>query len=164
MYHAIEEYIQAQNNLTPIRYSYSNIKKMTKGFKEKLGEGGYGSVYKGKLRSGCFVAVKMMASPKTDGQDFINEVATNGRIHHVNVVQLIGFCVEGTKRALVYDFMPNGSLDKYIFPEKEGNISLSLEKTVTHRSYILTSSPIIFFLIRISFQRSQISGSLNHIW
>ena len=44
------------------------------------------------------------------------------------MVQLIGFNVERTKRALVYDFMPNGSLDKYIFPEKEGNISLSLEK------------------------------------
>ncbi|KAL6321341.1 hypothetical protein AAG906_016396 [Vitis piasezkii] len=128
MYHAIEEFIQAQNNLTPIRYSYSNIKKMTKGFKEKLGEGGYGSVYKGKLRSGHLVAVKMMASSKANGQDFINEVATIGRIHHVNVVQLIGFCVEGSKHALLYDFMPNGSLDKYIFPEKEGNISLSLEK------------------------------------
>ena len=87
MYHAIEEFIQAQNNLTPIRYSYSNIKKMTKGFKEKLGEGGYGSVYKGKLRSGHFAAVKIMASSKTDGQDFINEVATIGRIHHVNVVR-----------------------------------------------------------------------------
>ena len=57
-----------------------------------------------------------MASSKTDGQDFINEVATIGWIHHVNVVQLIGFCVGGSKRALVYDFMPNGSLDKYIFP------------------------------------------------
>ena len=128
MYHAIEELIQAQNNLAPIRYSYSNIKKMTKGFKEKLGEGGYGSIYKGKLQSGHFAAVKIMASSKTDGQDFINEVATNGRIHHVNVVQLIGFCVEGSKRALVYDFMPNGSLDKYIFQEKEGNVSLSIEK------------------------------------
>ena len=72
--------------------------------------------------------LKIMASSKTDGQDFINEVATIGRIHHVNVVQLIGFCVEGSKRALVYDFMPNGSLDKYIFLEKEGNASLSLEK------------------------------------
>ena len=128
MYHAIEEFIQTQNNLAPIRYSYSNIKKMTKGFKEKLGEGGYGSVYKGKLQSGHFAAVKIMASSKTDGQDFINEVATIGRIHHVNVVQLIGFCVEGSKRALVYDFMPNGSLDKYIFPEKEENVSLSIEK------------------------------------
>ena len=128
MYHAIEEFIQAQNNLSPIRYSYLNIKKMTKGFKEKVGEGGYGSVYKGKLRSGHFATVKMMASSKTDGQDFINEVATIGRIHHVNVVQLIGFSVERTKWALIYDFMTNGSLDKYIFPEKEGNISLSLEK------------------------------------
>ena len=70
----------------------------------------------------------MMVSSKTDGEDFINEVATIERIHHVNVVPLIGFCVEGSKRALVYDFMPNGSLDKYTFPKKEGNVSLSLEK------------------------------------
>ncbi|GAU21224.1 hypothetical protein TSUD_11420 [Trifolium subterraneum] len=50
-----------------------------------------------------------------------NEVATIGRIHHLNVVQLIGFCAEGSKRALVYEFMPNGSLDKFIF-SKEGSI------------------------------------------
>ncbi|KAJ9679767.1 hypothetical protein PVL29_021624 [Vitis rotundifolia] len=128
MYCAIEEFIQTHNNLKPIRYSYSNIKKMTKGFAEKSGEGGYGSVYKGKLKSGHLVAVKMLANSKANGQDFINEVATIGRIHHFNVVQLIGFCVEGSKQALVYDFMPNGSLDKYIFPEKEEYISLSFEK------------------------------------
>ncbi|KAL6321093.1 hypothetical protein AAG906_012865 [Vitis piasezkii] len=128
MYHAIEEFIQTHNNLKPIRYSYSNIKKMTKGFTEKLGEGGYGSVYKGKLKSDHLVAVKMLANSKANGQDFINEVATIGRIHHFNVVQLVGFCVEGSKRALVYDFMPNGSLDKYIFPEKEEYIPLSFEK------------------------------------
>lgn len=65
MYHAIEEFIQTHNNLKPIRYSYSNIKKMTKGFTEKLGEGGYGSVYKGKLKSGHLVAVKMLANSVT---------------------------------------------------------------------------------------------------
>uniref|UniRef100_F6HAL5 Protein kinase domain-containing protein n=1 Tax=Vitis vinifera TaxID=29760 RepID=F6HAL5_VITVI len=128
MYAAIEEFIQTHNNLMPIRYSYSNIKKMTKGFSEKLGEGGYGSVYKGKLRSGHLVAVKVMNISKANGQDFINEVATIGRIHHVNVVQLIGFCAEESKRALVYDFMPNGSLDKYIFPQQEDRISLSYRK------------------------------------
>ena len=128
MYAAIEEFIQTHNNLMPIRYSYSNIKKMTKGFSEKLGEGGYGSVYKGKLRSGHLVAVKMMNISKANGQDFINEVATIGRIHHVNVVQLTGFCAEGSKRTLVYDFMPNGSLDKYIFPQQEDRISLSYRK------------------------------------
>uniref|UniRef100_A0A6M2EBY3 Protein kinase domain-containing protein n=1 Tax=Populus davidiana TaxID=266767 RepID=A0A6M2EBY3_9ROSI len=99
----------------PVRYSYSDIKKITRGFKEKLGEGGFGTVYKGKLRSGRFAAVKLLGKSKANGQDFINEVATIGRIHHTNVVQLIGFCAEGSKRALVYDFMPNGSLDKHLF-------------------------------------------------
>jgi serine/threonine protein kinase len=115
MYDAVEEFLQSHNNLMPIRYSYSEIRKMSKSFKDKLGEGGFGTVFKGMLRSGRLVAIKMLGKSKTNGQDFINEVATIGRIHHVNVVQLIGFCVEGSKRALVYEFMPNGSLNKYIF-------------------------------------------------
>ncbi|XP_059294625.1 rust resistance kinase Lr10-like [Lycium ferocissimum] len=126
MYDTIEGFLQTQNNFMPIRYNYSNIKRMTRGFKEKLGEGGYGSVYKGKLRSGRDVAVKMLSKPKTGGQDFMNEVATIGRIHHVNVVGLVGYCVERTKRALVYDFMPNGSLDKYI--SQEGSPLLSWQR------------------------------------
>ncbi|XP_010275348.2 PREDICTED: rust resistance kinase Lr10-like [Nelumbo nucifera] len=108
----------------PIRYSYSKIKKMTRGFKEKLGQGGYGSVFEGKLRSGHPVAIKMLDQSKGNGQEFINEVATIGRIHHVNVVQLVGFCSEGSKRALVYDFMPNGSLEKYIFSPQENSTPL----------------------------------------
>ncbi|KAF7148546.1 hypothetical protein RHSIM_Rhsim03G0202800 [Rhododendron simsii] len=97
---------------------------MTNGFRDKLGEGGYGSVYKGKLRSGPPIAVKMLSKPKANGQEFINEVATIGRIHHVNVVQLIGYCAERSKRALVYDFMPNGSLEKYI-SSTDAKLSLS---------------------------------------
>ncbi|KAI8537259.1 hypothetical protein RHMOL_Rhmol09G0009800 [Rhododendron molle] len=100
---------------------------MTNGFKDKLGEGGYGSVYKGKLRSAPPVAVKMLSKPKANRQEFINEVATIGRIHHVNVVQLIGYCAERSKHALVYDFMPNGSLEKYIF-SAEGKLSLSCKQ------------------------------------
>ncbi|GMN44371.1 hypothetical protein TIFTF001_013564 [Ficus carica] len=127
MYERIEEFLRSCHNLMPIRYSYSEVRKMTEGFKYRLGEGGYGAVYKGKLRSGRFVAIKMLSSSKANGEDFINEVATIGRIHHVNIVQLVGFCVEGSKRALVYDFMPKGSLDKHIFSD-EGIISLSCEK------------------------------------
>ncbi|XP_074328853.1 rust resistance kinase Lr10-like isoform X2 [Apium graveolens] len=131
MYDSIEDFLQAQNNLMPIRYAYSDIKKFTNNFREKLGEGGFGSVYKGKLRSGSFVAVKILGKSKATAQEFINEVATSGRIYHVNVVQLIGFCFEGPKRALIYEFMPNGSLEKYIF-SKEGTeeeiVSLSWEK------------------------------------
>ncbi|WRX28148.1 Protein kinase domain - like 10 [Theobroma cacao] len=123
----IEEFLQSQNDLMPIRYSYREIKRMTRSFRDKLGEGGYGSVFKGKLRSGHFVAIKLLGTSKADGQDFINEVATMGRIHHVNVAKLIGFCVEGSKQALVYDFMPNGSLDKIIFAEENKTI-LSWQK------------------------------------
>nr|XP_048330099.1 rust resistance kinase Lr10-like isoform X2 [Ziziphus jujuba var. spinosa] len=122
MYNIIEEFLQTNNDLMPVRYLYSDIRKMTKGFKDKLGEGGYGSVYKGKLGSGRFVAIKMLEKPKANGQEFINEVSTIGRIHHVNVVKLVGFCAEGSKRALVYDFMPNGSLDKYIFSQEGINL------------------------------------------
>ncbi|WCJ41398.1 Protein kinase family protein [Euphorbia peplus] len=97
---------------------------MTGGFKEMLGKGGFGSVYKGKLRSGQFVAVKMLEKSKANGQDFINEVATIGRIHHANVVRLIGFCFEGSKFALIYEFMFNGSLDSHIFnPERSSSLS-----------------------------------------
>ncbi|KAK4736679.1 hypothetical protein R3W88_000376 [Solanum pinnatisectum] len=128
IYDAIENFLHGENNFAPIRYSNSNIRKMTRNFKEKLGQGGYGSVYKGKLQSGPNVAVKILSKPKADGQDFINEVATIGRIHHVNIVQLIGYCAERCKRALVYDFMPNGSLEKYITPREGGAELLSWER------------------------------------
>ncbi|XP_030549134.1 rust resistance kinase Lr10-like [Rhodamnia argentea] len=124
----IEEFLQAHNNFLPIRYSYSDIKKITRNFRHKLGEGGYGFVYKGVLRSGNEVAVKILNKPKSNGQDFISEVATVGRIHHVNVVQLVGFCFNNSKQALVYDFMLNGSLDKHLF-SKDGNDSLDYKKT-----------------------------------
>jgi len=127
MYEAVEEFLENYKNLVSIRYSYSKIKKMTENFKDKLGEGGYGTVYKGTLRSGRLVAVKMLGKSKANGQDFINEVATIGRIHHVNVVQLIGFCVQGSNRALIYEFMPKGSLNKYIFSPEE-SVVLSYKK------------------------------------
>ncbi|KAG2701835.1 hypothetical protein I3760_06G062200 [Carya illinoinensis] len=127
MYDGVEEFLTSHNNLMPIRYCYSEIRKMTKNFNDKLGEGGYGTVFKGTLRSGQLVAVKLLGKSKDNVQDFINEVATIGRIHHVNIVRLIGFCVEGSKRALVYEFMPNGSLNKHIFLQ-EGSVLLSYEK------------------------------------
>ncbi|XP_027173450.1 rust resistance kinase Lr10-like [Coffea eugenioides] len=124
-YDIIEDFLQTNSRLMPIRYSYREIRTMTKNFKEKLGEGGYGMVYKGKLRSGDAVAVKMLNKSKANGQEFINEVATIGRIHHVNVVRLVGFCVTASKHSLVYDYMPNGSLDKLIFSDCQNSSPLS---------------------------------------
>ncbi|KAL3713880.1 hypothetical protein ACJRO7_036296 [Eucalyptus globulus] len=123
----IEEFLQAHNNFLPIRYSYSDIKKITRNFRYRLGEGGYGLVYKGILRSGHEVAVKILNKPKSNGQDFISEVATIGWIHHVNVVQLVGFCFDNSKQALIYEFMSNGSLDKHIF-SKDGYDSLNYKE------------------------------------
>ncbi|XP_054822484.1 rust resistance kinase Lr10-like [Prosopis cineraria] len=126
MNEVIEDFIRL-HDLIPIRYSYSELETMTKGFKNKLGEGGFGTVFKGKLSSGPFVAIKILGKSKANDQEFISEVATIGRIHHSNVVHLVGFCAEGSKRALVYEFMSHGSLDKYIF-SKEESISLNYHK------------------------------------
>ncbi|MBA0857726.1 hypothetical protein Goshw_016247 [Gossypium schwendimanii] len=110
----IEAFIRNNGTLSPKRYSYSDVKKITKSFKEKLGKGGYGTVYKGKLLDGHLVAVKLLSTTKGNGQEFINEVASISRTSHVNIVSLLGFCSEGRKRALIYEFMPNGSLELFI--------------------------------------------------
>uniref|UniRef100_A0A0D9UW10 non-specific serine/threonine protein kinase n=1 Tax=Leersia perrieri TaxID=77586 RepID=A0A0D9UW10_9ORYZ len=111
----VEMFLKTYGTSKPTRYTFSEVKRITGRFKHKLGKGGFGSVYKGELSKGVPVAVKMLENSKGEGEDFINEVATIGRIHHVNVVRLLGFCSEGTRRALIYEFMPNNSLEKYIF-------------------------------------------------
>ncbi|WRX28914.1 hypothetical protein QQP08_021401 [Theobroma cacao] len=110
----IENFLQSQNKLMPIRYSYSEIKRITDDFKNKLGQGGYGSMFKGKLLSGQLITIKLLNKSKANGQDFIKEVATIGRIHQVNA---------GSKQALVHDCMKNGSLDKIIFSTENNTLS-----------------------------------------
>ncbi|MCL7034393.1 hypothetical protein MKW94_021864 [Papaver nudicaule] len=104
----IEQFLE-KNALKPARYSHAEIKKMTNKFQTKLGQGGYGSVFEGKLPNRIQVAVKILynSDGSNNGEEFVNEVGTIGRIHHINVVRLLGFCVEGSTRALVYEFMPN---------------------------------------------------------
>ena len=121
-------FIKNQGSLQPKRYSYSEIKKMTNSFKEKLGQGGYGSVYKGKLLDGRLVAVKVIKELKGSGEEFINEVASISRTSHVNIVTLLGYCYGTTKRALVYEFMPKGSLDKFINNQGPSGTNCQLER------------------------------------
>ncbi|CAN6675575.1 unnamed protein product [Malus baccata var. baccata] len=111
----VEAFLRSYGPLQVQRHSYSEVKKMTNSFKEKLGQGGYGAVYKGKLKDGRLVAVKVLTKLKGDGEEFMNEVAAISRTSHVNIVSLLGYCFEGSKRALIYEFMPNGSLEKFIF-------------------------------------------------
>ncbi|KAG0536902.1 hypothetical protein BDA96_03G101800 [Sorghum bicolor] len=117
---AVEKFLRMQLMLGPTRYAYTDIIAITSHFRDKLGKGGYGSVYKGVLLPGnVHVAIKMLGNSNCNGEDFISEVSTIGRIHHVNVVRLVGFCSEEMRRALVYEYMPNGSLDKYIFSSEK---------------------------------------------
>ncbi|KAG6490346.1 hypothetical protein ZIOFF_051636 [Zingiber officinale] len=108
----IQDFILQYESTTPKRYTCTEIKRMTKSFSDKLGNGGYGSVFKGSLQDGRLVAIKILSETNGNGEDFINEVGSISRTSHVNIVTLLGFCLERSKRALVYEFMSNGSLDK----------------------------------------------------
>ena len=94
---------------------------MTKSFKDKLGQGGYGDVYKGKLPDNRIVKVKVLSESKGNGEEFLNEVVSISRTAHVNIVTLLGFCFEESKRALIYEFMTKGSLEKYIYNDSKLN-------------------------------------------
>ncbi|XP_059655485.1 rust resistance kinase Lr10-like [Cornus florida] len=122
-----KQFIKNYQSTVLTNYPYNDIRKMTNGFKEKLGGGGYGNVFKGKLSDGRLIAVKMLENCRDNGHNFINEVATIGRIHHVNVIHLLGFCWDRSKQALVYEYMPNGSLADIISKE-EVSISLGLAR------------------------------------
>ncbi|KAK9223156.1 hypothetical protein WN944_011598 [Citrus x changshan-huyou] len=126
----VEKFLENYKTVNPTRYTYKELKKITSRFKHRLGQGGYGSVFRGKLFNGIPVAVKMLEHLKGNGQEFINEVATIGRIHHFHIVRLLGFCSEGNRRALIYEFMPNGSLEKFIFSKTNSSShrQLSWEK------------------------------------
>ncbi|KAJ9147337.1 hypothetical protein P3X46_029511 [Hevea brasiliensis] len=128
----IEAFIMNYNCLMPKQYSYSDIEKMTNSFEYKLGEGGFGGVYKGKLPDGRFVAVKVLNKATPNGEEFINEVASISRTSHVNIVSLLGFCYGRTKRALIYEYMPNGSLDKFINDQCSEHNKCRLEQKILH--------------------------------
>ncbi|XP_009778145.1 G-type lectin S-receptor-like serine/threonine-protein kinase SD2-5 [Nicotiana tabacum] len=99
------------------RFSYNELKIITKDFSSKLGEGGFGTVYEGTLSNGTKIAVKHLDGVGQVKESFLTEVNIVGGIHHVNLVKLIGFCAEKSHRLLIYEYMVNGSLDRWISHE-----------------------------------------------
>ncbi|GLJ27688.1 hypothetical protein SUGI_0543600 [Cryptomeria japonica] len=96
-------------------FTYMELKTATKNFRSKLGGGGFGSVFKGSLTDGTLVAVKKLEGSRQHDKQFLAEISSLGNIQHANLIRLRGFCAEGSKRLLVYDYMPNGSLNSLLF-------------------------------------------------
>ncbi|KAL5762811.1 hypothetical protein ACOSP7_019075 [Xanthoceras sorbifolium] len=100
------------------RYRYKELAEATGGFKQVLGKGAFGTVYKGVIRSDAkrFVAVKKLDKMEHEGErEFKTEVSVIGQTHHKNLVRLLGYCDEGEHRLLVYEYMSNGSLASFLF-------------------------------------------------
>ncbi|CAH8360152.1 unnamed protein product [Eruca vesicaria subsp. sativa] len=114
-----------------LQFDFKAIEAATDKFSEsnKLGQGGFGQVYKGTFPSGVQVAVKRLS--KTSGQgerEFENEVVVVAKLQHRNLVKLLGFCLEGEEKILIYEFVPNKSLDYFLFADSMMQSQLDWKK------------------------------------
>ncbi|KAL6324636.1 hypothetical protein AAG906_013449 [Vitis piasezkii] len=106
------------------RYSYKDIQKATHNFTTILGQGSFGPVYKATMATGEVVAVKVLASNSKQGEkEFQTEVSLLGRLHHRNLVNLVGYCVDKGQHMLIYEFMSNGSLENLLYSEEGQGLS-----------------------------------------
>ncbi|GAB2226697.1 hypothetical protein Drorol1_Dr00022516 [Drosera rotundifolia] len=115
------------------RFSYVEIKQATEGFSmdNAIGRGAFGDVYKGVLSDHRVVAVKCLKDVDGGDAEFWAEVTIIARMHHLNLVRLWGFCNEKDHRILVYEYVPNGSLDKYLFRSSHTQDKTSSQVTTT---------------------------------
>uniref|UniRef100_A0A7N2R4J3 non-specific serine/threonine protein kinase n=1 Tax=Quercus lobata TaxID=97700 RepID=A0A7N2R4J3_QUELO len=146
----------------------------TNGFSENnfIGQGGFGHVHKGVLPNKKVVAVKQLKLDSKQGErEFRAEVEVISRVHHKHLVSLVGYCISGEQRLLVYDFVPNGNLEYHLHGLKRPTMNWPtrlkiaigsakglayLHEDFSPRSYTVTSKQLIFFLIIILTQSSQV--------
>ncbi|KAL8155614.1 hypothetical protein AgCh_000851 [Apium graveolens] len=109
-----------------INYDYKDLKSATKNFCEeyKVGEGGFGDVYKGVLEKGHVVAVKKLATSSSKvKENFESEIKLTSEVNHRNIIRLLGYSRKGPELLLVFEYMENGSLDKFLYGEERGTLS-----------------------------------------
>ncbi|XP_022860587.1 calcium/calmodulin-regulated receptor-like kinase 2 [Olea europaea var. sylvestris] len=124
------------------RYSYKDIQNATQNFTTILGQGSFGPVYKAAMPTGELFAVKVLASDSKQGEkEFHTEVSLLARLHHRNLVNLVGYCVDKGQRMLVYEFMSNGSLENLLYGKL---IVFKLVKTDFSIHLIQVSMPLFF--------------------
>ncbi|XP_031392644.1 putative receptor-like protein kinase At4g00960 isoform X2 [Punica granatum] len=127
--HGFKQYKNDIQTAEAIQFNFAAIRAATNNFSadNKLGDGGFGVVYKGRLQDGQDVAVKRLFRSSAQGAaDFKNEVEVVAKLQHRNLVRLLGFCVEGEEKILVFEYMPNRSLDYFLFDsEKRGHLDWS---------------------------------------
>ncbi|KAA8530696.1 hypothetical protein F0562_005370 [Nyssa sinensis] len=116
----------------PVGYSYKDLKSATKDFSDeyKLGEGGFGDVYKGILKNGNIVAVKKLDISSRARAEFDSEVKLISNVHHRNLIRLLGCCSKGPELLLVLEYMANGSLDKFLYGGKRGTLRLETKPKI----------------------------------
>ncbi|CAN6196838.1 unnamed protein product [Urochloa humidicola] len=123
----VENFLREIAHEKPIRFSPQQLKRFTRNYSTRLDSGGFGAVFRGALPNGLPVAVKVFhpgLGAVAEQEQFMAEVGTIGRTHHINLVRLFGFCFDDALRALVYEFMEHGALDDYLFGERGRDIGV----------------------------------------
>ncbi|KAK9133599.1 hypothetical protein Scep_013127 [Stephania cephalantha] len=114
-----------------LKYPYKDLQKATHNFTTLIGQGAFGPVYKAQMSTGETVAVKVLANDSRQGEkEFHTEVLLLGRLHHRNLVNLVGYCSEKGQRMLVYVYMSNGSLASHLYGEKNRTVSWDLRVVI----------------------------------
>ncbi|KAJ0960904.1 hypothetical protein J5N97_001202 [Dioscorea zingiberensis] len=114
-----------------LKYSYKDLLKATGNFTTAIGHGAFGPVYKAQMSTGETVAVKVLATDSKQGEkEFQTEVLLLGRLHHRNLVNLVGYCAEKGQHMLIYVYMPNGSLATHLYGDNHGPLSWDLRVNI----------------------------------
>lgn len=114
-----------------LKYSYKDLQKATSNFTTAIGHGAFGPVYKAQMSTGETVAVKVLATDSKQGEkEFQTEVLLLGRLHHRNLVNLVGYCAEKGQHMLIYVYMPNGSLATHLYSDNYGPLSWDLRVNI----------------------------------
>lgn len=112
----IQGYLQVATGFR--KFSYAELKKATRNFSEEIGQGGGGVVYKGMLSDNRVAAIKYLKEAIQGEAEFLAEISTIGRLNHMNLIEMWGYCAEGKHRLLVYEYMEHGTLANNLYSDK----------------------------------------------